>query len=396
MSEAVRPAGADPRAASTDALDAPLDVAVDSLDEVAAAATAEAHATSDQQFGVPGRQIDRRAPFVIGFGATFGVAAAFVLIWTVYSARGLFTELGLSLFIALGLDPVVTWLQRRRLPRPAAVVVVVLGALAVLAGIAGEIVPVVAHQVANLVKNLPAYERDLTSHSSAIGRLNTRYHLISRVQTYITGHGSSLAGGVIGVGKAVLSGVLETVVVAVVSIYFLADMPRVKRTLYQLAPRSRRARVVLLGDEIFAKVGGYVLGNVLISVVAGLSTFVWAEIFGIPYALLLAIVVAVFDLVPLIGSTIGGVVVALVALTVSLPLAIATVAFYLLFRVLEDYLLTPRIMGATIEVPGIVTVIATLLGGAVLGIIGALIAIPIAAAVKLIVREVTMPTMNRR
>jgi predicted PurR-regulated permease PerM len=367
-----------------------------SLDDVAAAATVEAHATEDQQFGRPGRQINRQAPFIIGFTATFGVAAAFVLLWAVYSARGLLTEIGLGLFIALGLDPLVTWLQRRRVPRSAAVLLVVLGALAVLTGIALEIVPVVATQITNLVHDLPQYERSLSSHSSTIGKLNTRYNLINRIQAYITSHQSTLAGGVIGVGKAVISGVLETLIVTVVSIYFLADMPRVKRTVYQLAPRSRRARVVLLGDEIFAKVGGYVLGNVLVSVIAGVSTWIWALVFGIPYPLLLAIVVAVLDLVPLVGSTVGGVIVALVALTVSLPLAVATVAFYLIFRLLEDYLLTPRIMGATIEVPGIVTVIATLLGGALLGIVGALIAIPIAAAVNLLVREVTVPTMNRR
>jgi predicted PurR-regulated permease PerM len=152
--------------------------------------------------------------------------------------------------------------------------------------------------------------------------------------------------------------------------------------------------VVLLGDEMFAKVGGYVLGNVSVSVIAGVTTWVWMEIFGIPYPVLLAVLVAILDLVPLVGSTVGGVIVALVALTVSLPLAIATVAFYLVFRLLEDYLLTPRIMGATVEVPGLVTVVATLVGGALLGIVGALVAIPVAAAVKLVIREVTVPRLD--
>ena len=187
-----------PVQSATAALDAPLDAASGvSLDDVAAAATVEADATPDRQFGRPGREIDRQAPFTIGFSATFGVAAAFVLLWTVYSARGLLTEIGLALFIALGLDPLVSGLERRRLPRWAAVVVVVLAALAVLAGIAGEVVPVVATQVTDLVDHLPHYERELSSHSSLVGRLNTHYDVINRVQRYITSNQSSFAGGII-------------------------------------------------------------------------------------------------------------------------------------------------------------------------------------------------------
>jgi predicted PurR-regulated permease PerM len=122
---------------------------------------------------------------------------------------------------------------------------------------------------------------------------------------------------------------------------------------------------------------------------------VWMKVFGIPYPVLLAVLVAILDLVPLVGSTVGGVIVALVALTVSLPIAVATVAFYLVFRLLEDYLLTPRIMGATVEVPGLVTVVATLVGGALLGIVGALVAIPVAAAVKLVIKEITVPRLDQ-
>jgi predicted PurR-regulated permease PerM len=375
-------------------LDAPLATGAAPLEEVSLAAAVEAHVSDEHEYGRLGRPLNRQSPFVVAFTASLGVAAALLIVVAAYSARHILILVGLGLFIAVGLDPVVSWLQRRSLPRGAAVLIVVLAALAFLAGVIALVVPVVTTQVSDLVDNLPHYERSLTSHSTFAGKLNTRYHLISRVQTYLNGNGHVLASGIVGVGRAVVSGVLSTLIVVVVSIYLLVDLPRVKRAIYQLTPRSRRARVVLLGDEMFAKVGGYVLGNVSVSVIAGVTTWVWMEIFGIPYPVLLAVLVAILDLVPLVGSTVGGVIVALVALTVSLPLAIATVAFYLVFRLLEDYLLTPRIMGATVEVPGLVTVVATLVGGALLGIVGALVAIPVAAAVKLVIREVTVPRLD--
>jgi predicted PurR-regulated permease PerM len=180
------------------------------------------------------------------------------------------------------------------------------------------------------------------------------------------------------------------------AVYLLADLPRVKRGIYRLAPKSRRARMVLLTDEILVRIGGYVLGNLLTSFIAGLGTWVWCLAFGIQYALLLGFMVALLDLIPVVGSTIGGIIVALIALTHSLPIAIATGVFYLLYRFLEDYLLTPKIMARTVQVPGLVTVIATLIGGTLFGIIGALIAIPVAAALKLLLEETTLRHLETR
>jgi predicted PurR-regulated permease PerM len=178
------------------------------------------------------------------------------------------------------------------------------------------------------------------------------------------------------------------------TIYFLADLPRVTRTMYRLVPRSRRPRAGLLTDEALARVGGYMLGNIASSVIAGVLTLVWLLIFGIPYPLLLSVFVGLIDLIPIVGSTIGGIIVALIALTVSLPVAIATGAYYLVYRVIEDYLIVPRIMNRAVEVPGLVTIIAVLIGGTLLGIIGALIAIPIAATIKLVLEEVTYQRLD--
>ena len=242
---------------------------------------------------------------------------------------------------------------------------------------------------------LPHYAHTLQGHNSQLGRLNARYHIAQRLSHLLATRGSSFIGGVLGAGELVLGAVASTLVVVVLVIYFLASMPEIKLFAYRLAPHSRRGRVILLGEEIFTMVGGFVLGNVVTSVIAGVGTYLWMLAFGIPYPILLALFVALMDLIPVIGSTIGGAVVSLAALTVSLPVAIATLAFYIGYRLAEDYLLVPRIMGRTVKVPAVVSVVAVLVGGALMGIIGALVAIPAAAALRLLLHEVTFRRLDR-
>jgi len=364
------------------------------LDEIRAEAQAEAGVSGENEFGRLGRPFDRRSPFYIGFVAALGVACALALAYLVVAAGQILVLLGLAFFIAVGLDPAVRWLHRHGLRRWAAVALVLLTAFGVFIGFLAAAIPVVVTQATHLANELPHYLNSLNHSTGTLGRLNARYHIVSRLQKVLRGNGNSF-GTVLGVGKVVLGLVTSVVVVVIVTVYLLVDLPRVKRGLYQLAPKGRRARMVLLTDEILNRVGGYVLGNLLTSFIAGIGTWIWAIAFGIPYALLLGMLVALFDLIPIIGSTIGGIIVALVALTVSVPVAIATAAFYLAYRFLEDYLLTPRIMARTVAVPGLLTVIATVLGGALLGIIGALVAIPVAAAAKLLFEEIAVPRLDR-
>lgn len=392
----------DPQVAREDPLsalpeDAPPELADDQelLDVIEATAAVEAGVNTKQVYGRSGPPFDRKNPYVIGLLASLGAATAFAIVWFVMSAAQVLTLLGLAFFIAVGLDPAVTWLARRVMPRWAAIAVVVVALLGVVAAFLALAIPVLVTQSTHLADELPRYMKQAQDHSSTLGRLNARYHIVPNVQKMLNGSGStSMSSGVLGAGKVVIGALTATVLVLVVAIYALADMPRIKRGLYHLAPRSRRARMVLLTDEILARVGGYVLGNLLISVISFAGTWLWCLALGIPYALLLGLLVGLLDLVPIVGSTIGGIVVALVALTVSLPVAIATVVFYILYRFAEDYLLVPRIMGRTVDVPGLVTVVATVIGGAVLGIVGALVAIPLAAGIKLLLHEVAKPRLE--
>ena len=350
--------------------------------------------SDDLPLGSLGRRFNRRSPFYIGLTASAGVAVTYGMVRVLGSLSSVLVLIGMAFFLATGLEPAVSWFVNRGLRRWLATTLVFVVFLAAMGGFVAAAIPPLAQQAEDLIHQVPTYLQQAQDHSSAIGRLNDRFHLQQRITDAVKGSGGSALNEVVSAGTALFGALADSLIVIVLTVYFLGDMPRIRTTLYRLVPSSRRPRAILIGDQVFAKVGAYVLGNVLISVIAGVATFIWLIAFGVPYPLLLAIFVAVFDLVPIVGSTIAGVVSAAVALTVSIPVCIATVAFFIVFRLLEDYLLVPRIIGRVVKVPGLITVVAVLIGGALLGIVGALVAIPIAAALQLLTQEVLYPRLD--
>jgi predicted PurR-regulated permease PerM len=362
---------------------------------VAEAEQRAAELTSPEQpLGRPGPRFNRHSPFYVGLVASAGVAVTYAGVQLLTSMASVLVLIGVAFFLALGLEPAVSWFVRRGLPRWTAITMVFVIFLALLGGFVAAAVPPLSQQAGELIKQAPLYLQQAQDHSSTIGKLNERFHLQQRITDTVNGSGGSVVEEIVTAGSALFGAVADTLIVVVLTVYFLVDLPRIRTTLYRLVPHTRRPRVILIGDEIFAKVGAYVLGNVLISVIAAVATSVWLMVFGVPYALLLGIFVGLLDLVPIIGSTVAGVVVALVALTVSLPVCVATIAFFVAFRLGEDYLLVPKIIGRVVNVPGLVTVVAVLVGGALLGIVGALVAIPIAAAIQLITEQVIYPRLD--
>ena len=355
---------------------------------------ADEMSSDEQPLGSLGRRFNRRSPFYIGLTASAGVAVTYGAVRVLGSLSSVLVLIGVAFFLALGLEPVASWLVNRKLPRWAATTIVFALFLAMLGAFVAAAVPPLVQQATELIKQAPHYLQQAQDHSSTIGRLNDRFHLQQRITDTVKGSGGSVVNDVVRAGSAVFGAVGDSLIVIVLTVYFLVDMPRIRTNLYRMVPHSRRPRAILIGDEVFAKVGAYVLGNVLISVIAGGATFIWLLAFDVPYPLLLGIFVALFDLVPVVGSTIAGIGVAAVALTVSLPVCIATTAFFVVFRLLEDYLLVPRIIGRVVKVPALITVVAVLIGGALLGIVGALVAIPIAAALLLLTQEVLYPRLD--
>ena len=362
---------------------------------VAEAEILAAEMSSDElPLGSLGRRFNRRSPFYIGLTASAGVAVTYGIARVLGSLSSVLILIGVAFFLAIGLEPAASWFVNRGLPRWLATTLVFVVFLAAMGGFVAAAIPPLVQQAEDLVHQVPNYLQQAQDHSSAIGRLNDRFHLQQRITDAVKGSGGSALNEVVSAGTAVFGALADSLIVIVLTVYFLVDMPRIRTTMYRLVPGTRRPRAILIGDEVFAKVGAYVLGNVLISVITGVATFIWLIAFGVPYPLLLAIFVAVLDLVPIVGSTIAGVVSAAVALTVSLPVCIATAAFFIVFRLLEDYLLMPRIIGRAVKVPGLITVVAVLIGGALLGIVGALVAIPIAAALQLLTQEVLYPRLD--
>ena len=355
---------------------------------------ADKMSSDEQPLGLPGRRFDRRSPFYIGLTASAGVAVTYGAVRVLGSLSSVLVLIGVAFFLALGLEPAASWFVNHKLPRWAATTLVFAIFLAMMGAFVAAAIPPLVQQASELAHQAPHYIQQAQDHSSAIGRLNDRFHVQQRVTDMIKGSGGSVVDDVVSAGSAVVDAIADSLIVIVLTVYFLVDMPRIRSNLYRLVPHTRRPRAILIGDEVFAKVGAYVLGNVLISIIAGGATFIWLMAFNVPYPLLLGIFVALFDLVPIVGSTIAGFVVAAVALTVSLPVCIGTIVFFVIFRLLEDYLLVPRIIGRAVKVPALITVVAVLIGGALLGIVGALVAIPVAAALQLLTEEILYPRLD--
>jgi len=354
----------------------------------------EARVDADNPYGRPGQRLSRRSPFAIGFLGGLGVLLALVIGLAIADTRQVLVLILVAAFLAVGLDPLVTWLTGKGLRRGHAVLVVVFLVVILLAGFIAAIAPPIASQTKDLVHQGPSYVQRLDKNPT-IARFDAHYHVVRKVQERArTGFSISALGGVFGVGKAILSALASLLTVVILMIYFLANLPEIKGLVYRAVPRTRRARVGLLVDEMLARVGGYVLGNLATSLVAGVSSFLWLIAWGIPYPVALAVFVAVTDLIPLIGATIGAVIVTIVALFHGLVPGIATVVFFAVYQQFENYILQPRVMRRTVDVAPLVTVLAALVGAALLGILGALIAVPFAAAIQLLVTEVLYPRQD--
>jgi predicted PurR-regulated permease PerM len=348
--------------------------------------------------GEPGRPLNSRSPFMWGL---FGGLGALVAVWIalmVVSIQGVLVLIVVALFLAVGLNPAVEFLMRRGLRRSWAVLCVILGVLLVFAGFLVILVPIISHQVTTISDNLPGWF-DKLQKSDQIRRFDDKYDVTTKVEDYVKQGtwANKLFGGVVGVGLAILGVLLNAFVVVILTLYFLASLPSMKKAAYSLAPASRRERVSLLGDRILRNVGGYVSGAFVVALCAGLSTLVFLFIVGLgSYAVALAMVVALLDVIPMIGATIGAVIVCAIAFATDIKTGVVAVIFYIAYQQLENYLIYPKVMSRSVEIPGALTVIAALVGGTLLGVVGALLAIPTAASILLLVREVFLPRQEAR
>ncbi len=347
-------------------------------------------------FGTVGQPLNRHSPFYLGFFGATGV----LLAWWLWSGLGraatAVTLLLVSFFLALALNPVVDLLVARRVRRGAAVVIVFSGLLVSFGLIGLLVVPPVVTQGSQLAQQAPQYVQDLLN-APWVRDLDKHYDIINKLeqeltakltdQTFIEG----VLGGILGAGQVILTGVFQVLTVLVLTLYLLASLPRVKQAAYAVVPSSRRARVVSLSEEIMRRVGSYAIGQVLIATLNACMSWLMMTIVGIPYAAVLAVAVGLLGLVPMVGATLGAAVVSVVAFFDEPKKALIALVYYVVYQQVENYVIAPRVMKRTVSVPGTVTIVAALVGGALLGIVGALLAIPVAAGLLLLYEEVLVP-----
>jgi predicted PurR-regulated permease PerM len=341
---------------------------------------------------VPSTPPDRLRPAVLfRWGALFSLGAASTVIglYALYTVRAILVRILIALFIAVSLDPAVRWLTRRGMRRGWAVTLIFLLAFAFAAGFLISVIPPLVTQFRNLVDDLPGYLGRLQDRSAQFRELDDRYNISDQLQGMVGTLPSRLGTGLLGFTGRVFGAVFNTLTVLVFTIYFMADMPRIRHGVVRLFPVERRPRARQVVDLVVDKVGGYMIGNIIISVIAGVASLIAFSLLGVPFPVPLAFVVAICDLIPMIGATLGAVIGVTVALfrTDLWPTTILVAAFFVAYQQLENYLIAPRVLKTTVELGAAAVLIAGLIGATVLGLVGALMAIPVAAAFNVLLNE---------
>jgi len=350
-------------------------------------------------------QVKIHNAFRLGLFGGLGVLVAVLIGGGVAALATILTYVGAALFLALGVDPAVSFLERHGFKRSLAILTVLIGILAVFAGLILAIVPVIVEQVNNLIEAGPRLIASIDQAALEVWWNETLPWLpydeaFKNVQDWLGDNVSAITGGVLQSVFAIFSGVFGAIIVLILTLYFVASLSTLKRGIYQLVPASKRETFIDISEEIATSVGRYVLGQVLLGLTNGILTFLFLTVLGliigpIEYTALLAFIAFLFSLIPLVGTITGSIIITLaVWLFDGWPAVLIVAIWYLVYMQVEAYVLSPKIMNRAVKVPGVVVVIAALAGGTLLGILGALVAIPVAAAILLIINRVVVPRQN--
>src|SRR6476619_7031102 len=318
------------------------------------------------------------------------IATAIVL-EVIWIARHVLSWVFIALFLALALNPAVDRLERRINRRGAAAAIVFFAALVAIVGIAYLFIPTLVNQVNDFAGKVPDYLHDLTKGRGRLGFLQEKYHLVDKARKALRQGGASklfgLSGTALAVAKGIVNAVLATVTIAFMTFFMLLDGPNCVDRFFSLLRPDARTRWRGVSREIYRTVGGYVTGNLLISLIAGGLTAIVLAIMGVPYAIALGLIVGILDLIPLAGATIAAIIVGAVAFIHSVPAGIVVVAFFIVYQQVENHILQPVVYGRTVQLSPLVVLISVLIGAELAGVLGALAAIPVAGAIQVILLD---------
>ncbi|MFK4789530.1 AI-2E family transporter [Microbacterium sp. ZW T5_56] len=349
----------------------------------------------------------RVQPFIWGLLGGLGVLVALTIGMVIGQMATVLVYVGVALFLALGLDPVISFLERR-MPRSAAVGIVVAIVLIVFAGILWAIVPVIIEQITNLTQTLPKVVRDVQA-SDWYHDITTRYgsniqEALNSALSFIQDPNNifSVGGGIVQVGSGIASGVTGVIIVLILTLYFMASLRGMKRVAVRFVPAYQRAGFSDVMEDVSAAVGRYVIGQASLASINGVLTLTLMLVVQAPMPVLLALIAFIGSCIPLVGTLSASVINTTIVLIGALASggsyvpAIVVGIWYLVYMQIEAYVLSPRIMAKAVAVPGAVVVIGAVAGGAIGGILGALVAIPVAASVIIILQQVVFPRQDRK
>lgn len=352
--------------------------------------------------GEPGAAGGRRIePFTFGLVGALGVLVALLLGSIVGQLSTVLVYIGIALFLALGLEPIVSLIERK-LPRGAAVTIVVVVVVLLFAGILLAIVPIIVQQIAHLIQTAPTMIQDIM-HSDWYKQMAAQYgdSFNQAVQGAVKflqdpGNLSKIGGGLLAVGAGIAGGVTGVTIVLILTLYFMASLRGMKRVAARFVPAYRRPRFSELVEDVSGAVGRYVIGQASLALINGVLSLIFLTIIGAPLPALLALIAFIGSLIPLVGTLSGAIINSLICLFVSPLTALIAFIYYLVYMQIEAYVISPRIMSKAVAVPGALVVIAAVGGGALGGILGALVAIPIAASVIIIIQKVLFPAQDAK
>lgn len=367
-----------------------------------AAGDADAVSSSSESQPTRPRWIALNQPFGVGFALTLGGLAAFALGLAITNLSTIIIYVAFALFAALGLDPIVKKLEAWRLSRGRSILVVILGFVAVLAGILMLIIPTVVEQITQFINDIPNLITDVQAsdfYAWAQGTFGDQVGtLLTDVQNFLTNPSNlaNIGGGVIKVGVSIASGISGLVIVIVLSLYFLASLPTIKASLVRLTAARNRPTVTKMTDQIVDSIGGYLMGMVILAFCNSIIALILHLVLSLPFPLLMAVLAFCITLIPLVGSVLYWITASALALFTGWVPALIFAIVYLIYMQIEAYILTPRVMNRAVSVPGSLVVIGALVGGTLLGLLGALVAIPVTASILLIIKQVIIPKQDSK
>lgn len=288
-----------------------------------------------------------------------------------------------ALVIAMGLQPAIDWLRRRGLSRGWAVAAIFVLFLAVVGAFLGFMIPTLVREVGELIDKIPAYVAQLESGEGFLGSLNERFDLASKLEQVAGQLPGTVVSGLRGLASAIFVGLTLLTLVA----YFATALPRLRRGVARLLKRERREEFQEILKRSTDRVGGYVIGILTVASIAGTVSFAFFLVIGLPFAAALAFWTALTDLIPTVGALFGAALAALVAAFVGPAEVIAVAVFFLVYQQIENYVIQPRVMGRAIDLSFGAVILSVIVGGSLAGVVGALLALPVAAVVKIMIEE---------